>query len=107
MLIQWLTFAVMILIHLSVAAWAVSAIKTTLTVQGTEIQNLRDWRHSLASKEMMIDQHGVVLADHEARIRVIEKEQTQADMDEKQALAIRALWAELNRDKHNGFAPEL
>ena len=90
----------MILIQALAAAWAVSAIRTTLTAQGLEINNLRDWRHKFGPKEMMVDAHDKVLADHEARLRVVERMQGQAETDEKQAVAIRTLWLEMARKNH-------
>ena len=72
MLLQWLTFAVMILIQAVAAGVIISAIRTTLKVQGEEIKSLRDWRHSFGPKEMVYDDHGIQLRDHESRIRTVE-----------------------------------
>ena len=72
MLLQWLTFAVMILIQAVAAGVIISAIRTTLKVQGEEIKSLRDWRHAFGPKEMVYDDHGVQLRDHESRLRTVE-----------------------------------
>ena len=72
MLVQWLTFSIMILIQAVAAVWCVSAIRTTLSAQGQEIQSLRDWRHKVAPKEMLVETHADQLKDHEARIRNVE-----------------------------------
>lgn len=70
---QWLTFAVMVLIQAVMAAAIVSAIKTTLATHAEEIKRLRDWKHRLGPKEMVYDNFGNDIADHEARIRQLEK----------------------------------
>ncbi len=72
MLVQWLTFGVMILIQTVAAVWALSAIRTALDFQGKEIQTLRDRWHALASKFMAVDQHEKEIVDHETRIRALE-----------------------------------
>ena len=82
MVIQWLTFAVMILIQAVAAGVIISAIRVTLATHGEEIKFLRDWRHSLAPKEMLIDDHVEQLKDHEQRIRVVEKERGTFDIDD-------------------------
>lgn len=76
MIIQWLTFAVMILIQAVGAAIVISSMRTTLESYGAEIKALRDWRHSFGQKEMVYDDHGKTLDDHEVRIRVVEKQRT-------------------------------
>lgn len=86
MLVQWLTFAVMILIQIGVAAWTLSAIRTTLDVQGGEIKTLRERTHALAQKVMVIDGHEKQLGDHETRIRGLESVRVQHD--ERVALAV-------------------
>jgi hypothetical protein len=73
MLIQWLTFAVMILIQAVAAGVIISAIRVQLTTHGEEIKSLRDWRHDFAPKSMIIDDHGKQLVDHEERLRYVEK----------------------------------
>jgi hypothetical protein len=73
MIIQWLTFAIMILIQAVAAGVIISAMRTTLTTYGEEIRALRDWRHSFGPKEMVITDHGEQLKDHETRIRDVEK----------------------------------
>ena len=72
MLVQWLTFAIMILIQTCVAVWAVSAIRTALDAQGAEIKALREWRHEFGPKAMVIDDHTEKLGDHESRLRALE-----------------------------------
>lgn len=72
MLIQWLTFAVMILIQAVAAGVIISAIRVTLAAHSEEIKALRDWRHAFGPKEMVYDAHGEELKDHEARIRAVE-----------------------------------
>ena len=74
MLLQWLTFAVMILIQAVAAAIVISAMRTTLATYGEEIKALREWRHKFGPKEMVIDQHELDLKDHEGRIREIERQ---------------------------------
>lgn len=71
-LIQWLTFAVMILIQAVAAGAMLAAIRTTLADHTKEIQRLRDWRHQFGPKEMVYDTYGHQLADHETRIRGVE-----------------------------------
>ena len=73
MLLQWLTFAVMILIQAVAAISMLSAIRTTLVDHGKEIERLRDWRHRMAAKEMVYDEYGHRLDDHESRIRATEQ----------------------------------
>lgn len=73
MLIQWLTFAVMILIQAVAAGAMLAAIRTTLADHTKEIERLREWRHKFGPKEMVYDKYGEVLTDHEARIRVTER----------------------------------
>jgi hypothetical protein len=73
MLIQWLTFAVMILIQAVAAGVIISAIRVQLQTHGEEIKALRDWRHDFGPKAMIIDDHGKQLTDHEERIRFFEK----------------------------------
>lgn len=73
MLIQWLTFAVMILIQAVAAGAMLAAIRTTLADHTKEIERLREWRHKFGPKEMVYDRYGEVLVDHEARIRVTER----------------------------------
>ena len=73
MLIQWLTFAVMILIQAVAAAVIISAIRVQLKTHGEEIQALRTWRHDFGPKAMVIDDQGKKLEDHEVRIRSVEK----------------------------------
>jgi hypothetical protein len=73
MLIQWLTFAVMILIQAVAAGVIISAIRVQLQTHGEEIKALRDWRHDFGPKSMIIDDHGKQLTDHEERIRHFEK----------------------------------
>lgn len=81
MLIQWLTFAVMILIQAVAAGVIISAIRTTLVAHSEEIKSLRDWRHKFGPKEMVIDDHEERLKDHETRIRVTEtRHRSQAEM---------------------------
>jgi hypothetical protein len=74
MLIQWLTFAVMILIQAVAAGVIISSIRTTLTEHTHEIQRLRDWRHHFGPKEMVYDDHGLRLTDHENRLRIVERQ---------------------------------
>lgn len=71
--IQWLTFAVTILIQTAVAVWTISAIRTTLDVHEQEIKTLRDWKHTAVNKLMSVDQHERDLIDHEMRLRDLEK----------------------------------
>jgi hypothetical protein len=85
MIIQWLTFAVMILIQAVAAVYIMASIRTTLTEHTVEIQRLRDWRHHFGPKEMVYDDHGLRLTDHESRIRVVER---QAHDDEKRIRTI-------------------
>ena len=73
MLIQWLTFAVMILIQAVAAGVIISAIRVQLTSHGEEIKALRDWRHDFGPKAMIIDDQGRKLEDHEERLRYVEK----------------------------------
>ena len=73
MLIQWLTFACMVLIQAVAAVWAISAIRTTLEQHSVEIQTLRDFKHEMTSKGMAVDQHEREIVDHETRLRVVEK----------------------------------
>jgi len=73
MLIQWLTFAVMILIQAVAAAAIISSMRSTLETYGKEIASLRDWRHAFGPKEMVLDDHTETLKDHEERIRDVEK----------------------------------
>jgi hypothetical protein len=73
MLVQWLTFAVMILIQAVAAAVIISAIRVQLATHGEEIKSLRDWRHEMAPKAMLINDHVEQLKDHEERIRYVEK----------------------------------
>lgn len=73
MLIQWLTFAVMILIQAVAAGAMLAAIRTTLADHTKEIERLREWRHKFGPKEMIYDDYGKQLVDHEARIRVTER----------------------------------
>jgi hypothetical protein len=69
MLLQWLTFAVMILIQAVAAAAVMSAIRTTLSEHTKEIERLREWHHKFGPKEMVYDDYGNQLRDHETRIR--------------------------------------
>jgi hypothetical protein len=71
-LLQWLTFAVMILIQAVAAGVIISAIRTTLSAHSEEIKSLREWRHAFGPKEMVYDDHGVQLKDHETRLRTVE-----------------------------------
>ena len=73
MLLQWLTFVVMILIQAVAAVAMISAMRTTLTEHATEIQRLRDWRHRFGPKEMVYDEYGHRIEDHESRIRGVER----------------------------------
>lgn len=73
MLIQWLTFAVMILIQAVAAGAMLSAIRTTLSEHSKEIDRLREWRHRIGPKEMVYDEYGHRLDDHETRIRGVER----------------------------------
>lgn len=73
MLLQWLTFAVMILIQAVAAAAIIASMRATLQTYGEEIKALRDWRHSFGPKEMVIEDHTETLKDHEGRIRLVEK----------------------------------
>ena len=73
MVLQWISFGLMISIQVGVAVWCVATISTTLTDHGKEIERLREWRHKLASKEMTYDSYAMELQDHEARIRQVEK----------------------------------
>jgi len=75
MVLQWLTFAVMILIQAVAAGVIISAIRTTLATHTEEIKSLRDWRHKFGPKEMVIDDHDEKLKDHEIRIRAVERHQ--------------------------------
>lgn len=72
MVLQWLTFAVMILIQAVAAGVIISAIRTTLEQHGQEIKSLRDWRHSFGPKEMVYDAMGAEVKEHEARLRAME-----------------------------------
>jgi hypothetical protein len=72
MLLQWLTFAVMILIQAVAAGVIISAIRVQLATHGEEIKALRDWRHDFGPKEMVYDSHGEELKDHEVRLRAVE-----------------------------------
>lgn len=74
-ILQWLTFAVMILIQAVAAGVIISAIRVTLAAHSEEIKSLRDWRHAFGPKEMVYDAHGKELKDHEARIRAVETRQ--------------------------------
>jgi uncharacterized membrane protein (DUF106 family) len=74
MLLQWLTFAVMILIQAVAAGVIISAIRVTLDQHGKEIEKLREWKHMMAPKEMMVADHGEQLKDHEMRIRATEQQ---------------------------------
>jgi len=91
-LIQWLSFAVTILIQLLIAAWTVATIKAQLNMQGGEIMKLRDWRHAFGPKEMVLDNHVKQIEDHEARIRQLERH---PETDDRQASILRAIMAEL------------
>ena len=73
MLLQWITFGAMILIQAIAAGAMVSAIRTTLAEHGKEIERLREWRHRIGPKEMVYDEYGHRLADHESRIRGVER----------------------------------
>ena len=73
MLLQWLTFGAMIVIQLVAAAAMVSSIRTTLMDHSKEIERLRDWRHRIGPKEMVYDEYGHRLDDHETRIRGVEQ----------------------------------
>lgn len=73
MLLQWLTFAVMILIQAVAAGAMLAAIRTTLAEHGKEIERLREWRHHVEPKEMVYDDYGTTLKDHESRIRTVER----------------------------------
>jgi hypothetical protein len=73
MLLQWLTFAVMILIQAVAAGAMLAAIRTTLADHTKEIERLREWRHRFGPKEMVYDKYGEILVDHESRIRVTER----------------------------------
>lgn len=73
MLLQWITFAAMILIQVIAAVAMVSTIRTTLAEHGKEIERLREWRHRIGPKEMVYDEYGHRLADHESRIRGVER----------------------------------
>ncbi len=81
MVIQWLTFAVMILIQTVTAVWILAAIRTTLEVQGGEIKMLRERWHDLAPKVMVVESHIKLLDDHETRIRSLET--LRGDMDRR------------------------
>jgi hypothetical protein len=72
MVIQWLTFAVMILIQGLAAVWVIAKIQTTMQVQGIEIEKLRTWRHNVGPQEMVVQGHGSELQDHEGRLRKLE-----------------------------------
>jgi hypothetical protein len=74
MVVQWLTFAVMILIQAVAASAIMASIRTTLKEHAHEIDRLREWRHKFGPKEMVYDDHGFKLADHETRIRVVERQ---------------------------------
>lgn len=74
MILQWITFAVMILIQAVAAAAVISSMRATLASYGVEIKSLRDWRHEMAPKAMLISDHGETLRDHEGRLRVVEKD---------------------------------
>ena len=78
MILQWLTFAVMILIQAVAAGVIISAIRTTLASHSEEIKGLRDWRHSFGPKEMVIADHTEQLKDHESRIRLVERKPSEA-----------------------------
>jgi hypothetical protein len=73
MIIQWLTFAVMILIQAVAAGVIMASIRTTLAEHTHEIERLREWRHKFGPKEMVYDDHGLRLTDHEARLRIVER----------------------------------
>ena len=73
MIIQWLTFAVMILIQAVAAAAIISSMRATLATYGEEIKALLDWRHEFGPKDMVISDHTETLKDHEGRIREVEK----------------------------------
>jgi hypothetical protein len=73
-LIQWLTFAVMILIQAVAAGAMLAAIRTTLADHTKEIERLREWRHKFGPKEMVYDTYGNKLDDHETRIRGVESD---------------------------------
>jgi hypothetical protein len=62
----------MILIQTVAAVWIVSAIRTTLEVQGGEIKMLRERWHDLAPKVMIVDSHEKRIEDHEGRLRTLE-----------------------------------
>ncbi len=79
--IQWMTFGLMIIIQTVAAVWMVSAIRTTLDVQGGEIKLLRERWHALAPKVMLVDAHEKILADHELRIRGFES--LRSDIEQK------------------------
>ena len=96
MIIQWLTFAVMILIQAVAAVYIMASIRTTLTEHTHEIQRLRDWRHQFGPKEMVYDDHGFKLIDHEARLRVVER---QAHDDQVRVLAVDQLLKRAQTDK--------
>ncbi len=89
MLVQWLTFAVMVLIQSLAAVWVVSAIRTALDIQGREIQTLRDRWHALASKIMAVEQHEKELVDHESRIRALELLRGEVDRLALEAESVR------------------
>jgi hypothetical protein len=74
MLVQWLTFAVMILIQAVAAAVIITSIRTTLLTQGLEIEKLRTWRHEVGPQSMVISGHAEELHDHETRLRAVEKQ---------------------------------
>jgi hypothetical protein len=74
MLLQWLTFAVMILIQAVAAGAMLAAIRTTLADHTKEIERLREWRHRFGPKEMVYDDYGFQLKDHETRIRGVESD---------------------------------
>ena len=74
MILQWVTFVVMIAIQAIAASAMLSALRTTLAEHAKEIERLREWRHKFGPKEMVYDQYGLDLKDHESRIRNVERQ---------------------------------
>src|SRR6185369_9125585 len=92
--LQWLTFAVTVVIQLLIAAWTVATINAQLKVQGGEIVKLRDWRHAFGPKEMILDAHVKQIEDHETRLRQLERHASDCS-DDRHAGTLREIMAEL------------
>lgn len=73
MMTQWISIAIVLLIQLGGFVALFSRMNYIIGEMKKEVEALRGWRHDFGQKEMVYDNHTVVLQDHEIRLRVLER----------------------------------